>query len=149
MSSPEEESSAPPSAQDATPARNAPTEHVEQLSFEQMAAWAGPLPPPEAFRQYDMVLPGSSERILRMAERDLEHRHEEERRLNTAAIDTAKTGQAFAVMFTMMALTASIVFFAIGIPTAGVAFLSPPVVMLVRSAVVRGRSQRDEKSSDG
>jgi uncharacterized membrane protein len=34
----------------------------------------GPVPPPEYFRGYEEVLPGAADRILRMAEREQEHR---------------------------------------------------------------------------
>ena len=36
--------------------------------------YSGPIPPPEIFRGYEEVLPGSAERILKMTERQLEHR---------------------------------------------------------------------------
>ena len=39
------------------------------------AQFAGPLPPPHLFREYDEVLPGAAERILSMTEREMEHRH--------------------------------------------------------------------------
>jgi len=36
--------------------------------------FAGPLPHPSVLAGYDDVVPGSAERILRMAEKQLEHR---------------------------------------------------------------------------
>ena len=42
------------------------------------AYWEGPLPPPAALGQYDDILPGSAERIMRMAEAQAEHRIEQE-----------------------------------------------------------------------
>jgi uncharacterized membrane protein len=36
----------------------------------------GPLPPVEQTRAYEEVLPGAAERLFRMAELQLEHRHE-------------------------------------------------------------------------
>jgi len=38
------------------------------------AQYAGPIPPPEAFKKYEEILPGAAERILRMAEKQAEHR---------------------------------------------------------------------------
>jgi uncharacterized membrane protein len=43
------------------------------------ASYQGPLPPAEQVRSYEQVLPGSFDRILRMAERQQEHRMELER----------------------------------------------------------------------
>ena len=38
--------------------------HVGQL-IEQMVTWTGPLPPPAAMRDYEQILPGAMERVLR------------------------------------------------------------------------------------
>ena len=35
---------------------------------------SGPLPSPEVFQKYDLILPGAAERIMRMAEDDAAHR---------------------------------------------------------------------------
>lgn len=51
---------------------------VHQVS--QMEAWHGPLPPPESLKQYDVIVPGAAERILSMAEKEMEHRHQRENR---------------------------------------------------------------------
>ena len=49
-------------------------------SVEIIAAyWEGPLPPPVALGQYEDVLPGSAERIMRMTEAQAEHRIQQER----------------------------------------------------------------------
>jgi uncharacterized membrane protein len=35
----------------------------------------GPLPPPDQFKDYEAILPGSADRILKMAEKEQDHRH--------------------------------------------------------------------------
>lgn len=42
---------------------------------------SGPLPDPLSFRAYAEVLPDAPERIMRMAEKEQEHRHELERKI--------------------------------------------------------------------
>ena len=37
--------------------------------------WSGPLPPPDALAKYEATTPGAAERILSMAEREMEQRH--------------------------------------------------------------------------
>jgi len=37
--------------------------------------FSGPLPPPEAFEKYDLIVPGAAERILTIAESEQRHRH--------------------------------------------------------------------------
>ena len=41
--------------------------------------FSGPLPTPEAFAKYNKVLPGAADRILRMAEKEQDTRHEAQR----------------------------------------------------------------------
>ena len=43
-------------------------------------SWRGPLPPPAVLRQYDDVLPGSAERIMRTMEERASHRIQAENR---------------------------------------------------------------------
>lgn len=40
------------------------------------SAYSGPLPPPELLKQYDDILPGSAERIMKAFESESGHRHE-------------------------------------------------------------------------
>ena len=58
----------------------AAAQQVEAHSLQVSASWSAPLPPPEVFRQYEEVLLGSADRILKMAEREQEHRHAQDER---------------------------------------------------------------------
>ena len=51
------------------------------------AAFSGPIPPPAMFAQYEDVLPGSADRILTQAEKEQDHRHQQEASLLRARID--------------------------------------------------------------
>jgi len=42
------------------------------------AQWSGPMPPPSTLREFESVVPGSAERIVRMAELEQSHRHASE-----------------------------------------------------------------------
>jgi uncharacterized membrane protein len=95
-----------------------------QVGFQQ--AWAAPLPPPQAFAQYDQVLPGTSERILQMAEKDLDSKIEQDRKVTDAAIEQSKTGQSIASVLALTALVAAIVFFGMGNDVAGGILLGCP-----------------------
>ena len=53
---------------------------VQGQSVEVVAAsWEGPLPPPDALRQYNEIVPGAALRILEMAEKQSQHRIEMEK----------------------------------------------------------------------
>ena len=43
-------------------------------AVEESSSFRGPLPPPEMLKGYESILPGASERILSMAEKQQEHR---------------------------------------------------------------------------
>ena len=51
------------------------------------AAFSGPIPPPAMFAQYEDALPGSADRILTQAEKEQDHRHQQEASLLRARID--------------------------------------------------------------
>jgi uncharacterized membrane protein len=53
-----------------------PPEVLQMTVAAFAASYSGPLPPAEQIRAYEDVLPGSADRILRMAERQQEHRQE-------------------------------------------------------------------------
>lgn len=46
--------------------------HIKTV--ESRMEYSGPIPPPEVFRGYEEVLPGSADRILKMTEEQLKHR---------------------------------------------------------------------------
>lgn len=47
---------------------------VVRMLRQEVTSFQGPLPPPEVLKEYDNALPGAAERILAMAEKQLEHR---------------------------------------------------------------------------
>ena len=59
---------------------------------------SGPLPPPEDFAAYDHALPGSADRILRMAESDLASR------IAGQALESKATSLAFLIMTVLQGL---------------------------------------------
>jgi hypothetical protein len=81
-------------------------------------------------------------RILSMTERSVTGKIDIEDKLASAEIETAKIGISLALGLTLLAFTASVVFFALSNRIAGLAFLSFPVAMLIRSFLFR--SDRNE-----
>ena len=51
--------------------------------------------PPEAFQRYEEILPGAAERILKMAEKQAEHRQRLEEKIVNAEIRDARLGLIF------------------------------------------------------
>lgn len=77
----------------------------------QQEHYSGPLPHPEALARYDEIVPGSAERIIRMAEKEMEHRHENETRLSKNVIRTTFTSIVFA--FISVIILSGLVFYSL------------------------------------
>ena len=71
---------------------NQPVTITHAQSFE------GPIPPPSVLEQYDKISPGAAERIIRMAESEVEHRHHLTRRHLESEITEARLGQILAFL---------------------------------------------------
>lgn len=69
-----------------------------------MSLHAGPLPPASEFAAYERTLPSSAERILRMAERQQEHRLAYEKAELYGFILERTLSQVFAFIFAVLAL---------------------------------------------
>ncbi len=48
---------------------------LEQIMIRTEERFSGPLPHPEHFKKYNQIVPGSANRLLKMAEDDLNHIH--------------------------------------------------------------------------
>ena len=57
------------------------TKEISAIIAENHSSFSGPLPPPDMFRQYDQVLPGSADRILSLAENEQSIRKQESIRI--------------------------------------------------------------------
>lgn len=79
---------------------------------ESMVAFSGPIPPPEQFEQYETILPGSADRILKMAEKQQDHRIEIEKEAISKSLRFNHRGQSFG-FFAMLLMIALSVFFAL------------------------------------
>jgi uncharacterized membrane protein len=77
----------------------------------------GPLPPAEEYGRYEQAYHGTAERMLKMAEIEVEHRHNKENR----EIDIASRGQIFAFIIGIVSLCAAVL----------CAFLNQAVVAVV------------------
>ena len=60
------------------------TEHkqAEQHSIQisEQHHYSGPLPRPDDLAKYDQIVPGAAERIIKMAEAEMLHRHENDKK---------------------------------------------------------------------
>lgn len=73
-------------------------------SVAMMAQYSGPIPPPEFLRQYESVVPGAADRIMRTFERQMEHRQSLESRVIDSDIKQAGAGMRWGGILSALAL---------------------------------------------
>jgi uncharacterized membrane protein len=66
------------------------------VAVETSLTLSGPLPAPDVIGGYEKVLPGSADRIIRMAEKEQDHRHALQGRSQTHLVRLTFVGQLFA-----------------------------------------------------
>ena len=66
--------------------------------------FAGPIPPPSIMKQYEETLPGSADRILKMAENQSEHRQWMEKKILSFSNREVHIGQVFGFLIGAIAI---------------------------------------------
>ncbi|MGH8291473.1 MAG: DUF2335 domain-containing protein [Steroidobacteraceae bacterium] len=122
----------------ATPPREA-VKAGETQAVLQSEQWVGPLPPPAALAQFEQIIPGGAERILRMTEQEHAHRLSQEQEGLRADIKDSRRGQWFGAIIAFSAIVGAVVNATLGGPwQASVALVGVPLLGVVQ-AFIRGR----------
>jgi uncharacterized membrane protein len=100
------------------------------------AQWAGPLPDPKSLSAFNAIIPDGAERIMRMTEKEQDHRIEfENSRLRLISEDT-KRGHFIGLVISMAAIAAAVYTTLIGAHwSVSVALVGVPVLGIVRAIV--------------
>ncbi len=61
--------------------RNNPSSKLIATKIEEFSGFSGPIPPPQILQQYNNIVPDAAERIIRMAEKQSDHRMDLERKV--------------------------------------------------------------------
>lgn len=108
-------------------------------------SWSGPIPSPATLREFDMVVPGLADRIVRITESQSEHRMKMESAVTEVDSKRSHTGLVFAFILSL-AIIASGTYIAIYIhPWAGVAVISVDIVALAGVFVYGTNSRKGER----
>ncbi|MDE5560314.1 MAG: DUF2335 domain-containing protein [Bacteroidaceae bacterium] len=96
----------PPVPEDASNELHSIIEHIENLPADdrdkikaaiftqiEQKSYSGPLPAPDDFAKYEQILPGATDRILKMAEAQVNHRIKTEETIVTNGLKQSRTGQ--------------------------------------------------------
>ncbi len=108
-------SSQPPLPVSKKPIKPAATSRMLGVRATYAEHFSGPLPPPDLMDRYERILPGASERIFKMAEKEQEHQHALEKTLP----EIAKRGQLFGFMLGLSGIVGGVVLVAMGMSIAG------------------------------
>lgn len=82
--------------------RNVVIQAIRQESF------SGPIPHPELLQKYDEVKSGFAERIVSMAERQLDHRLDCEEKVVDGSVNESKRGQNYGLIVALLFLGAAV-----------------------------------------
>ena len=82
-----------------------------EIQISQSSHYSGPLPLPEDLARYDQIVPGAADRIIKMAENEMSHRHENDNRLAKNIVRT--TVMSILAAFLCVLIMAGIVFYAL------------------------------------
>lgn len=97
----------------------------------EIEATSGPIPPPTMIANYEKALPGSADRILKMAEDQQAHRHELERTNLQANISSEKRGTWIGGAIALIVVLGSFFLIAIGKSIEGFGTILTGLVMLI------------------
>ena len=113
----------------------------EEIELMSERYWSGSLPRPEDFAKFGEIIPDAPERILRMAEKEQEHRISLESQIVPANNQAGRRGQLLGASISVLALVLAVAAAYIGAPwQVSVAIVGVPVLSVARSLVTAFRS---------
>lgn len=128
-----------------------PTNSPQHLTRFQGTVFEGPLPPPEILIRYNDAVPDAAERILRMAERNQEHRQRLEAVVIPAKVRSESRGQLIGLTLALAVIGCGTYVIAIGASGYGFAMILSDLAALVSVFVYvdyRKRKELDRKRDD-
>ena len=115
----------------------------EQIEILSERTWSGILPRPEDFAKFGEIVPDAPERLLRMAEREQEHRIALEAQVIPANQRAGARGQWMGFVISVAALGLSAGTAYLGVPwLVSVALVGVPVLSVARTLVTAWREPR-------
>ena len=107
--------------------------------------FSGPLPHPDILARFNVVVPGSAEIIIQMAENQSAHRIEIEKKVINSDIGNSKRGQIFGFVVAILGLLSSFVLVLKGYQVVGTILGGATLVSLVGVFVYGSESRKNER----
>ncbi|MEK7208567.1 MAG: DUF2335 domain-containing protein [Patescibacteria group bacterium] len=122
-----------------------PQNNSSQREVVVQHSFSGPLPPPEVLKRFDEVVPGSAERIIKMAEGQFTHRTELERKVIASDIARSKLGQILGFVIAIVGLICSVIISMYGNQIAGTILGVGTLASLVSVFMYGSRVRKEER----
>lgn len=93
---------------------------VRKIVSQVIAEYSGPIPPPSIMSGYENILPGSADRIFKMAEEQADHRRNMEKMMVESEVRNSRLGVIFALVICCLVLIVALLMVIIVPNSAGV-----------------------------
>ncbi len=113
-----------------------------------MEMLSGPLPPPDILKGYEDIIPGAATRILKMAERQSEHRMNLEKTIVDSDSKMGLLGLTAAFLLSAMIIVGSVYVIANGYAWAGVSMIGINVASLAGVFVYGSKTRRTSEGNN-
>jgi uncharacterized membrane protein len=113
-----------------------------QFVVQQVQTWQSPYPPPEHIKEYEAVLPGTFDRILKMAEQGQAAQIESVRTAQRNLLADSQRGNYLGFIITAAAMGCAMACVAYGAMWIAGLFLSVPVMSVGRALIESAKSRR-------
>ena len=127
------------------PPQNNNGDNSRGLILTKQELFSGPLPHPDILARFDTVVPGSAERIIKMAENQSAHRIEIEKKVINSDIENSKRGQIFGFIVAILGLVSSFVLVVKGYQVVGTILGGTTLISLVGVFVYGTESRKNER----
>ena len=135
----------PPQMRDAIQESGTNPQILSMVAAFSASMYAGPLPPPDQLKAYENIVPGSADRIIKMAENQAEHRQEIEKVAVKGGNSRSWWGLWLGFSIAVIALAASVVLVLTGHSPAGITIAGIDIVGLAAVFVYGKSDQRKER----
>lgn len=108
---------------------------------------SGPIPPPQMLQQYNNIVPDAAERIIRMAEKQSDHRIALERKVINSNVNKSYIGMILAAIIAIYGLYVAKEISINGNPWAAGIIAALDIGGLISVAIYNGAIQKKERES--
>lgn len=129
------------------PQQNPPGQQKSLSLVHTSVEYQGPIPPSAELERYEKILPGSAERILRMAENQTSHRQGLERKVIDSDVRNSNLGIWFAFIIVVLALVLSGFAIHAGYPIVGLLFGAGSIGSIVGAFIYGHRIRKGERQA--